>query len=123
MVRDPKAQAVNQRQGLNLVDLTWEDTGRYKNSAVGPNISDMTIQIQRKDPHTGAYSLYCMPVIRYPNFSDRTGDVPLDKFYLLVGNEKGQDLRRVTLKDFLAKPRRYLHDPKSWPGRKASLLV
>lgn len=123
MVRDPKAQAVVQRQGLNLVDLTWEDTGRYKNSAVGPNISDMTIQIQRKDPRTGAYSLHCMPVIRHPNFSDRTGDVPLDKFYLLVGNERGQDLRRVTLKDFLAEPRRYLHDPKSWPGRKASLLT
>jgi hypothetical protein len=123
MVGDPKAQSVIQGQGLSLVDLTWEDTGRYKNSAVGPNISDMTIQIQRKDPRTGAYSLHCMPVIRHPNFSDRTGDVTLDKFYLLVGNEKGQDLRRVTLKDFLSEPRRYLHDPKSWPGGKTSLLA
>jgi len=123
MVRDPQAQSVVQRQGLNLVDLTWEDTGRYKNSAVGPNISDMTIQIQRKDPRTGAYSLHCMPVIRHPNFSDRTGDVPLDKFYLLVGNEKGKGLRRVTLRDFLEEPRRYLHDPKSWPGGRATLLA
>lgn len=123
MVRDPQAQSVIRRHGLNLVDLTWEDTGRYKNSAVGPNISDMTIQIQRKDPRTGAYSLHCMPVIRFPNFSDRTGDVPLDKFYLLVGNEKGKSLRRVSLKDFLEEPRRYLHDPKSWPGGKKSLLA
>lgn len=123
MVGDTQAQSVIRRHGLNLVDLTWEDTGRYKNSAVGPNISDMTIQIQRKDPRTGTYSLHCMPVIRFPNFSDRTGDVPLDKFYLLVGNEKGKSLRRVSLKDFLEEPRRYLHDPKSWPGGKKSLLA
>jgi hypothetical protein len=123
MVSDPQAQSVIRRHGLNLVDLTWEDTGRYKNSAVGPNISDMTIQIQRKDPRTGNYSLHCMPVIRFPNFSDRTGDVPLDKFYLLVGNEKGKGLRRVSLKDFLEEPRRYLHDPKSWLGGNKSLLA
>jgi hypothetical protein len=29
-----------------------------------------------------------MPVIRFPNFSDRTGDVSADKFFVRVGNER-----------------------------------
>ena len=54
MVGDPGAQALVAGQGLGLVDLTWEDTGRYGGSSVGPNISDMTIQVQRCEPHDAA---------------------------------------------------------------------
>jgi len=123
MVGDNGARRLAQKYGLNILNVTWEDTGRYKNSSVGPNISDMTIQVQQRDPSTDQYSLTCMPVIRYPNFSDKTGDVDLDKFYLLVGNEKDQDLERVTLREFLGNMRKYLTDPHSWNGRETSLLA
>jgi len=123
MRHDSEAQRLAGQYGLQILDLTWEDTGRYKNSSVGPNISDMTIQVQQRDPATGQYALTCMPVIRFPNFSDRTGDVPLDKFYLLAGNEKGRRLTRVTLREFLSNTRKYLHDSSSWKGSRNSLLA
>lgn len=123
MVGDADAQALARRHGLNVLNVTWEDTGRYKGSSVGPNISDMTIQIQQLDPRTGKYRLTCMPVIRYPNFSDKTGDLSLDKFYLLVGNEDGSGLRRTTLREFLGNLREHLSEPSSWKGRKTSLLA
>ena len=46
MVADESVRALVQRHGLDLVDVTWEDTGRYENSAVGGNISDLSIQVQ-----------------------------------------------------------------------------
>jgi len=123
MVGDRTAQQLAQQHGLNVLNVTWEDTGRYKGSSVGPNISDMTIQVQHRDPATEDYRLHLMPVIRHPNFSDRTADIPLDQFFLLVGNEKGQPLRRVSLREFLGNLRRYLHQPDSWQGRQTSLLA
>lgn len=123
MVADAEAQRLAAERGLNIVNVTWEDTGRYKGSSVGPNISDMTIQIQDKDPASGHNRLHLMPVIRFPNFDDKTGDVPLDKFSLLVGNEDGKSLRRVTLKQFLGNIRAYLNDPSSWKGDETSLLA
>lgn len=122
MVSDRTAQNLAQKHGLNILNVTWEDTGRYKNSCVGPNISDMTIQVQQKDKR-GGYNVTCMPVIRFPNFSDRTGDIASDKFFLLVGNEKGKDLKKVSLKDFLGNIRKYLSKPGSWKGKKKSLLA
>ncbi|BDM81361.1 hypothetical protein [Acaryochloris marina] len=123
MVTNPKAQRLAKRFGLNILNVTWEDTGRYKNSSVGPNISDMTIQVQHRDPKTRSNRLHLMPVIRHPNFSDKTADVRLDRFFLKVGNEKGAKLRKVALKDILKDPRRYLHQPNSWTGRQKSLLA
>ena len=38
--------------GLDVVNVAWEDTGRYDNSSVGPNISDVTIQVARPIPGT-----------------------------------------------------------------------
>ena len=66
MVSNPRAQNLARQFGLNILDITWEDTGRYKNSAVGPNISDMTIQVQHRHPQTDQHELYLMPVIRHP---------------------------------------------------------
>ena len=123
MVSDPEVQSLVRSCGLNILNLTWEDTGRYKNSSVGPNISDMTIQVQQKDPTTGNYNLTCMPVIRYANFSDKTGDISPDKLFLLVGNEKGKKLKRVSLREFLGNMRKYLSCPDSWKGNKISLLA
>lgn len=123
MVSDRTAQQLARQLGLNILDITWEDTGRYKGSAVGPNISDMTIQVQQFNPKTGKYQLSLMPVIRHSNFSDESADIPLERFFLLVGNEKDKNLERVSLKDFLGDLRSYLSHPNSWKGNKTSLLA
>jgi hypothetical protein len=123
MVSDPEAQRLAQKHGLNVLNLTWEDTARFKNSALGPNISDMTIQVQQLDPRNEKISLTSMPVIRFPNFSDVTADIPLDKFTLLVGNEKGERLRKISLREYLGDFRNFLSDSASWKGDKRSLLA
>ena len=46
MVWDENAIQLANKYGLNILNVTWEDTGRYYNSSVGPNISDVTIQVQ-----------------------------------------------------------------------------
>ncbi|WP_204103272.1 MULTISPECIES: hypothetical protein [Spirulina sp. CCY15215] len=118
MVHDERSQSLAQQFGLEILSLTWEDTGRYKNSAVGPNISDMTIQVQENR------KIHLMPIIRYPNFSDKSVDIPLDRFFLLAGNEKGRSpLEKVSLREVLGNLRRYLHQPESWTGEGNSLLA
>ncbi|MCU0847195.1 MAG: hypothetical protein MUD12_04840 [Spirochaetes bacterium] len=123
MVGDSKAQSMAQKFGLNILNVTWEDTGRYKGSSVGPNISDMTIQVQQKDPKTGKYFLSCMPVIRHPNFSDESADISPEHFYILVGNEKGKKPARISLRDYLENIRKYMTDPSTWKGSGKSLLA
>lgn len=122
MVRDARARQLARKHGLEIYDLTWEDTGRFKGSAVGPNISDVTIQVQQMDPRDEKFRLSCMPVIRAPNFSDRTGDVSPERFFLRVGNEKGGALRRISLAELLKNPTTYLSRPASWHARKTSLF-
>ncbi len=61
--------------GLRAHKVTWEDTGRAKNSCYGPNISDLTLVV-KGDRNTN------MPVIRSPNYADVTQDVPIDRFQL-----------------------------------------
>jgi hypothetical protein len=123
MVSDQESQQLARRHGLQILNLTWEDTARFKGSAVGPNISDMTIQVQRQVPGTDRYELTCMPVIRYPNFSDLSADIAPDHFFVLVGNENGLPLEKITLRQLLGDLRRYLHDARSWKGERASLLA
>ncbi len=123
MVWDQHAQALAAEYGLEILNVTWEDTGRYYNSSVGPNISDMTIQVGYGNPRTDSYELALMPVIRYPNFSDLTADLRLEDFYLLVGNEAGEELHPVNLREYLGDFRQYLHHAGSWTGRQGSLLA
>ena len=123
MVHNAGAQTLAQRLGLNILNLTWEDTGRYKNSAVGPNISDMTIQVGAEDPRSGRLAVTCMPVIRFPNFSDKTADIDPRDFTLLVGNEKGRRLQRISLFEFLKEPTNFLSKPNSWLGKDRTLLA
>ncbi len=123
MVKNRKARGLAKQHGLRILDVTWEDTGRYKGSCVGPNISDMTIQVQDLHPRTGKHRLTCMPVIRTPNFTDVSADVPLESFYLRVGNEKGKGLTKVNLRQVLGNLRDYLTDAGSWAGEGSSLLA
>ncbi len=110
------AQATVQRHGLDLVNVTWEDTGRYKGSSVGPNISDMTIGVR-----DASGALHPMPVIRFDNFTDKTADVRSSNFYLNVGNEDGVGLRPVGLSTLLQNPRSFMSNPSSWSGSRSSL--
>ncbi|MEL6470371.1 MAG: hypothetical protein AAFQ74_11640 [Cyanobacteria bacterium J06623_4] len=123
MIRDAEAQRLAAAHDLQILDITWEDTGRYDNSTVGPNISDMTIQVEHRDPRSGESRLHLMPVIRYPNFSDLTADVPMQRLSVLTGNEKGEDVAPTLLAEVLEDLRTYLSEPDSWAGRKNSLLA
>ena len=102
------------RRGLSVVNVTWEDTGRAEGSSLGPNISDLTLQVRRRE--RGGFVDALMPVIRFPNFTDRTGDVPADKFFVRVGNERQGDLRTVPLSDVLKNLRAFATLPSSIGG-------
>jgi hypothetical protein len=116
MVWQPGPQAMASQNGLSLVNVTWEDTGRTKGSVWGPNISDMTIGVRDSEG-----LLHPMPVFRFDNYTDTTADVRSDRFWLRVGNEDGEELRAASLEDVLRDTRSYLHDPSSWKGPSRSL--
>jgi hypothetical protein len=123
MTFDSAAQRLAQQHGLQIMNVTWEDTGRYSGSSVGPNISDVTIQVEYPLAGRDDFGLALMPVIRHPNFSDLTADIRPDDFFLMVGNERGGELRRVSLREYLGDFRSYLSDGDSWAGRQTSLLA
>lgn len=78
IVNSRSTQALLEAHGLKAHKVTWEDTGRSKKSCWGPNISDMTLVVKS--------GKQLMPVIRRPNFSDVTDDMPINTFQL---NYKG----------------------------------
>jgi hypothetical protein len=67
--RDGSSRLMAKARGLDIVEVAWEDTARTKNSALGPNISDLTLLVADVR----------MPLFRYPNFTDYSWDVPMDK--------------------------------------------
>ncbi len=84
--------------GLKITNVAWEDTGRDKNSCVGPNISDMTLTVDSRR----------MPIIRKPNFSDITCDLKIAEFQVTVGNEtKDGELRRIPLTEYIEQLTKY----------------
>jgi hypothetical protein len=116
MVRDGDLSARVSRRGLHLVNVAWEDTGRAEGSAIGPNISDFTLQVRHAvaarsavapwfqddaPPPLTRWETTLMPVIRPPNFTDVTGDVPASLFFVRVGNASGKELRTVPLLDVI----------------------
>jgi len=99
-----EAKRLAKTHGLDVMNVTWEDNARTKNSSLGPCISDMTLQVTSQR----------MPVIRQPNFSDKTWDVSIDKIPIVVGNErKGEKLRSVSLKEYLLNFDKYMSKPPS----------
>jgi hypothetical protein len=111
MTSDRQARTLFRARGLDVLDLTWEDTARDKGSAFGPNISDLTIQVL---DGRGGGTAGCMPVVRYPNFADRSADVPLERISVLVGNERGGGLRPERLRTYLENFGTYQHAPTGW---------
>jgi hypothetical protein len=114
IVSDHATQDLLNAHGLKAHSVTWEDTGRSKGSCWGPNISDMTLVV--KADTVSDHPLYrskLMPVIRKPNFSDVTQDVPIDTFKLRVGNETTDAKDQVVpLKDYLRDVNKYVGDNK-----------
>jgi hypothetical protein len=115
MPNDSDLRARVSRRGLSVVNVAWEDTGRSVGSSVGPNISDLSLQVRTRDAR-GGFGGAVMPVVRFPNFSDRTGDVPSDKFFVRVGNEKAGTLASVPLRDVLQNLRSFVSMPSSIQG-------
>ena len=117
MVGDRNVAMGAQRRGLGVMNVTWEDTGRSVGSALGPNISDLTLQVRYKDTSGRAQSAL-MPVIRFPNFTDRTGDVPADRFFVRAGNERPgkAPLRTVALSEVLKDIKSFASIPDSILG-------
>jgi len=101
------------KYGLTINNVMWEDNARNKNSAWGPCISDMTLQVEG----------HLLPVIRHPNFEDLTWDVAIERIPLVIGNEMGESLRTISLKEYLMNFKNYLHSPLSWKGNQSSLLA
>lgn len=112
---DQDLQTRTSRHGLTVVNVMWEDTGRYEGSAVGPNISDLTLQVRREV--NGGIQTHLLPVIRHPNYTDKTGDVPADKLWVRVGNQKrGGELVAVPLTEVLKNLREYMTNPDDLKG-------
>jgi len=117
MVSDGSLQQRVARRKLSVVNVMWEDTGRAQGSSLGPNISDLTLQVRRRD-ESGQFRSSVMPVIRHPNFTDRTGDVPADRFFVRVGNEQrsSQSLKSVPLTEVLKNLKAFASRPESILG-------
>ncbi|MCC7107926.1 MAG: hypothetical protein IT382_01440 [Deltaproteobacteria bacterium] len=115
MPNDGGLQSRASRLGLNVLNVLWEDTGRSCGSSVGPNISDVTLQV--REPADGGTRTHLLPVIRFPNFSDKTADIAADKLWIKVGNQtKGGQVVTVPLTEVLEHLREYLTDPDSVIG-------
>ena len=123
MVSDEEAQSLVRRRGLGIVNVMWEDTGRWEGSSVGPNISDVTIEVEASND-AGGRRTYLMPVIRHDNFSDKTADVRLDRIFVPVGNHTGaKQLDTITLQQLLADPGKYMSLPRKGKIKGGSLLA
>lgn len=114
MPRDRELQRAARAHKMRIVNLTWEDTGRWLGSAVGPNISDMTLEVIERREGRRRPRTHLLPVLRYPNFTDRTADLPAERVYIRVGNQReGAPLESARLSDVLANLRDYLSVPES----------
>jgi hypothetical protein len=119
MVHDNHAQRLAHNQGLKVLNVLWEDTGRWEGSALGPNISDVTIEVE-----AAPNERYLMPVIRHDNFTDKTGDVKLDRIFIPVGNHGGSGkLKTISLADFLRDPGKHMSLPSDGTIAGGTLLA
>eukprot|EP01084_Bolivina_argentea_P072595 131816_1 len=115
MVHDPSAKKLASKNGLAIHSVTYEDCARNKHSVWGPCISDMTLQVDSER----------MPVIRHPNYTDKTWDVETNKIPLVVGNHDsnpGAKLDTISLKEYLENFHLYMATPPKTENTKINLL-
>ena len=123
MPYNDRAVDVVSRAGLSLLNVLWEDTGRWEGSSLGPNISDVTIEVELRDGQ-GPTRTALMPVMRHENFTDKTGDVKLDKLMIPVGNQaQASTPSYVSLRELLANPTRYMTLPGKGKIKGGTLLA
>jgi hypothetical protein len=85
--------------------------------------------VRRHDATRNGYAEALMPVIRFPNFTDRTADISAGKFLIRVGNQKQGTLQSVPLTTVLRNLSAYVSDRSSIPtgsllaGRDSHFLV
>lgn len=123
MVGDERAYTLAAAQKLQLLNVLWEDTGRWEDSSVGPNISDVTIEVEGFR-NGKKHRTYLMPVMRHDNFTDKTADVKMDKILIPIGNQReGGTLELVTLTDLLTNIEQYLSDHDKGKIKGSTLLA
>ena len=123
MPENDRAVDMVSRAGLSLLNVLWEDTGRWEGSSLGPNISDVTIEVELREGQ-GPTRTALMPVMRHENFTDKTGDVKLDKLMVPVGNQaQAGALSYVSLRELLANPTRYMTLPAKGKIKGGTLLA
>jgi hypothetical protein len=65
-----------------------------------------------REPVNGGFRTHLLPVLRFPNFSDKTADVAAEKLWIKVGNQaNGAQLVSVPLTEVLSHLREYLSVP------------
>ncbi len=114
MPNDYELQSRANALGFDVLNVMWEDTGRMENSSIGPNISDLTLQVREKLPN--GTRTHLLPVIRHPNYTDKTGDIRADKLWVRVGNQRSGALDAIPLSELLKNLKRHLSDPTSLKG-------
>lgn len=100
-LNNPKLSNLLKSYGLDIQSVAWEDSARYKGSCYGPNISDMTLNVNNTR----------MPIIRKPNFFDITYDLPIDFFKVCVGNESDGNRKIISLKELIKNINIYTGNP------------
>ena len=108
MIDDDRAFNLAEAYRLSILNVLWEDTGRWEGSSVGPNISDVTIEVEGFRDGKKART-YLMPVMRHENYTDKTADVKMDNILIPVGNQaKNGQLALISLTELLKDPTPYL---------------
>jgi hypothetical protein len=123
MVNNENAYTMASAYKLQLLNVLWEDTGRWLGSSVGPNISDVTIEVEGYSKGKTRRT-YLMPVMRHDNFTDKTADIKIDKIMVPVGNQtESGALKLVTLKELLENPEQYMATKDKGKIKSSSLIA
>lgn len=88
IVLSKETQDLLNAYGLTALKISFEDVARWLESIFGANISDLTLLLKN--------GLKLMPIIRKPNYSDLTHDVPIESFKMRVGD------KIVSLKEYIS---------------------
>ena len=105
--RDGRVRAQLKDVGLDITTVSWQDTGRSHNSSGGSNISDVRlVAVTQNDRGVDEY--HAQPIVRLPNFEDKTVDVDMDSVMLPAGNAWGVTPYAVSLQVLLENLPNYL---------------
>jgi hypothetical protein len=96
------------KDGLSVTNVSWQDVGRSAGSSGGFNIADVRLVAITKSRDGKSTKLYPMPIIRLPNYEDKTVDIDLEKVMVPVGNSWGAPTFAVPLKLILENPTPFL---------------